>query len=213
MSPKPPKIILASTSPRRAEILKLLGIPFEIFPPLYEEESLADLSAYDEALHFSVEKARSLAHSHPHSMIIGSDTLLEFEGEKIGKPKNLTHAKEILNKLNGKSHDILTGICILNTQTHEVQSSVELIQVQMNHYCESEIETYITLDQPLDKAGAYALQGQGRFLIKSLSGDYLAAVGLPLRWIAQELSRIGYTSLASIEKIYQSRNFLNWKSY
>lgn len=213
MSLKPPKIILASTSPRRAEILKLLEIPFEIYPPLYEEESLADLSAYDEALHFSVEKARSLVHSHPDAIVIGSDTLLEFEGEKIGKPKNLAHAKEILNKLKGKSHDILTGVCLLNTQTHEVQSSVELIQVQMNHYCESEIETYITLDQPLDKAGAYALQGQGRFLIKSLSGDYLAAVGLPLRWIAQELSRIGYTSLASIEKIYQSRNFLNWKSY
>lgn len=213
MSPKLPKIILASTSPRRAEILKLLGIPFEISPPLYEEESLADLSAYDEALHFSIEKARSLAHSHPNAMIIGSDTLLEFEGEKIGKPKNLVHAKEILNQLNGKSHDILTGICILNSQTHEIQSSVELIQVQMNQLCESEIETYVTLDQPLDKAGAYALQGQGRFLIKSLSGDYLAAVGLPLRWIAQQLSRMGYASLASSEEIYQSRNFLNWKSY
>ena len=213
MSLKPPKIILASTSPRRAEILKLLQIPFEVLPPRYEEESLSDLSPYEEALRFSVEKAKSLAHQYPDSMIIGSDTLLEFEGEKIGKPKDLKEAEEILKKLRDNTHDILTGVCVLDTHTQEIAKGVEIIQVKMRNYCEDEIKTYVAMGEGNDKAGAYALQGQGRSLIESLRGDYLAAVGLPLKSVAEYLEQFGIRIPVSMDQIYREKKFMNWGSY
>lgn len=213
MSSLIPKIILASTSPRRAEILKLLQIPFEVKAPLYEEESLADLSPYEEAKHFAIEKARSLVKLYPEALIIGSDTLLEFEGEKIGKPQNAMHAQEILLKLASKSHDVLSGVCLLDTRSMKMEASVEVTRIEMRNYCKSEVETYIQQDKPFDKAGAYALQGQGRFLIQTLKGDYLSAVGLPLRFIANTLQAWGYTQPKSVGKIYSEKNFMNWKSY
>lgn len=240
MSNKPPKIILASTSPRRSEILKLLQIPFQVVAPRFEEESLSELSPYDEALRFSLEKAKSIIPILPSldkeriqgrsdkmtspkpspyqgeggdSIIIGSDTLLEFEGEKIGKPKDPHHAREILKKLRGNTHDILTGVCVMNTQNKDTESTVEIIQTKMRNYCEDEIEIYVASAEAMDKAGAYALQGKGRFLIESLHGDYLAAVGLPLRFIAQALERFGIKIPIPVEKIYREKKFMNWGSY
>lgn len=208
-----PKIILASTSPRRAEILKLLQIPFEIVTPRYEEENLSELSPYEEALRFSIEKAKSVSQQHPEAIIIGSDTLLEFEGEKIGKPKDVSHAIEILKKLKNSTHDVLTGACVLKVQSQEKESTVEITQIKMRNYCDSEIESYIETGEGTDKAGAYALQGRGRFLIDSLKGDYLAAVGLPLRFIAKSLEKFGVRIPVSVEKIYQEKKFMNWASY
>lgn len=213
MSSKPPKIILASTSPRRIEIFKLLQIPFEVIPPRYEEESLSELSPYEETLRFSFEKAKSIAAQHSDSIIIGSDTLIEFEGEKIGKPRDLEHAKEILQKLKGKTHDVLSGVCVFNTTSNQIETSVEITQITMNSYCDSEIEAYIQTREPLDKAGAYALQGHGRFLIAKLEGDYLSAVGLPLRFVSKSLENNGIKIPVSVEKIYEDKRFLNWKSY
>lgn len=207
------KIILASTSPRRAEILKLLQIPFEVIPPRYEEESLSELSPYEEALRFSLEKAKSIASQYPDSIVIGSDTLIECEGEKIGKPKDEKHAIDILKKLRDKNHDILTGACIFNTQNKIAESTVEIIQVKMRDYCDDEIETYVASAESLDKAGAYALQGRGRFLISKLEGDYLSAVGLPLRFVAECLEKSGIQIPVSVDEIYQKKDFLNWKSY
>ncbi len=208
-----PKIILASTSPRRKEILQLLQIPFEVIPPNYEEESLNELSPYEEAQRFSIEKANSLQTLYPDSIIIGSDTLIEFEGQKIGKPRNPEHAKEILQKLRGKTHDVLSAVCILDTENQKMERTVEVTQITMNSYCDSEIEAYIATKEPLDKAGSYALQGHGRFLISKLEGDYLSAVGLPLRFVAESLIKFGIQIPVDVEKIYQEKNFLNWKSY
>ncbi len=213
MSLKPPKIILASTSIRRHEILKLLGLPFETRAPRYEEESLEELTPYEEALRFSIEKSKSLASLYPDSILIGSDTLLEFKGEKIGKPQNFEHALEILKKLRGDTHDILTGVCLLNAKTHEIKSGIEIIQVKMKNYSEGEIKNYIEKDKPFDKAGAYALQGEGKKLIESLKGDYLAAVGLPLRFIAAALREFGVLMPRDVEQIYQEKKLMNWKEY
>lgn len=207
-----PRLVLASTSPRRREILSLLGLPFEIAAPLYEEESLQELSPYEEALRFALDKAKSLRHAFAEAILLGSDTLIEFEGRKIGKPKNAEDARRILNSLQGKTHDVLTGVALLHPDG-AVESGVEITQIQMRDYCDDEIEAYVQSGEGLDKAGAYALQGRGRFLIEGLQGDYLSAVGLPLRFVAEGLEKFGVMFPVSAEKIYQEKNFLNWKSY
>jgi len=206
-------LVLASTSERRREILNLLGLPFQVAAPLYEEETLAELSPYEEVIRFSKEKARSVVHQFHDSLIIGSDTLIEFQGRKIGKPRNKQDAKEILTMLRGNSHDILTGVALYNTQDSSFKTSVEIIQVKMRGYSDREIEEYVASGEPMDKAGAYALQGKGRELIEKLDGDYLAAVGLALKPIAAYLTQLGIKPPHDIEEIYRARSFLNWKAY
>jgi len=206
-------IILASTSARRKEILSLLNLPFKAVDPYYEEESLSDLSPYEEVVRFSKEKARSVAHKFPESVIIGSDTLIEFQGRKIGKPKDANDAREILKALKGNAHDILTGVALFNTQDKSCETHVEIIRVQMRGYSDAQIDDYVSSGEPLDKAGAYALQGKGRDLIAKLEGDYLAAVGLPLKPIAKYLKRHGIPLPVDVDKIYGERNFENWKTY
>jgi septum formation protein len=206
-------VILASTSERRRDILNLLGLPFQVVAPLYEEETLAELSPYEEVIRFSKEKARSVIHQFDQSIIIGSDTLIEFQGRKIGKPKGPRDAKEILATLRGNSHDILTGVALYNTQEATFTTSVEIVQVKMRHYSDREIEEYVASGEPMDKAGAYALQGKGRELIDKLEGDYLAAIGLALKPIAGYLIQKGIHPPHDVEEIYRNKSFLNWKSY
>ncbi|MBL7684451.1 MAG: septum formation protein Maf, partial [Deltaproteobacteria bacterium] len=182
-------LILASTSPRRIEILNLLQIPFEVVSPRYEEEILPDATGFEETLRFAQEKAHSIASLYPNHLILASDTLIEFEGEKIGKPKDPKEAFEILKKLRGSTHDVISGVYLYNTQNLNFYRHVEITQINMRYYSENEIENYIETRESLDKAGAYALQGEGRKLIESLSGDYLSAVGLPLRWVANVLMK------------------------
>jgi len=206
-------LILASTSERRREILNLLGLPFQVVAPLYEEETLAELSPYEEVTSFSKEKAKSVAHRFADSLILGSDTLIEYQGRKIGKPKDPADAREILKILRGASHDILTGVAIYNTQDASFHTNVEIVQVKMRRYSDREIEEYVASGEPMEKAGAYALQGKGRELIEKLEGDYLAAVGLALKPIASYLIRHGMQPAPDVEEIYRTKNFLNWKSY
>src|SRR5262245_3018802 len=158
-------IVLASTSERRKEILNLLGLPFQVAAPLYEEETLSELSPYEEVIRFSKEKAKSVAHRFKDSLIIGSDTLIEFQGRKIGKPKDAQDAKEILETLRDASHDILTGVALYDTSSRSFETHVEIIRVTMRRYSQKEIDEYVSTGEPLDKAGAYALQGKGRELI------------------------------------------------
>ncbi len=212
-SQKTQTLVLASTSERRREILSLLQIPFEVISPLYEEKTSDLLSCEEEVLLFSIEKARSLAAQYPHQYLVGSDTLIECEGEKIGKPKDLAHAREILKKLRGKWHTIFTGLALIHPSHNVCKTGVEKIRVKMKNYSDAEIESYLAYDQPLDKAGAYALQGEGRRLIEKLEGDYLAAVGFPLRAFAQFFSEEKMSVPVDVEAIYQKKEFMNWREY
>ena len=202
-------LILASTSPRRIEILNLLQIPFEVVSPRYEEEILPDATGFEETLRFAQEKAHSIASLYPNHLILASDTLIEFEGEKIGKPKDPKDAFDILKKLRGSTHDVISGVYLYNTQDLNFYRHVEITQINMRYYSENEIENYIETREPLDKAGAYALQGEGRKLIKSLSGDYLSAVGLPLRWVANVLMKESVKILVDVENIYRNLPFIH----
>ncbi len=174
------KLVLASTSPRRKDILSRLHVPFEIIAPDFEEIPDDTLSAKKEALLFAKEKAMSVAKTRRNAIVIGSDTLIECDGEKIGKPKDAEEAKSILRKLQGRSHVIWTAVFMIDTTDQTTQDFVEQIEVKLYSMTDAEIDAYVQTGEPLDKAGAYAIQGIGGKLIEELKGDRLAAIGLPL---------------------------------
>lgn len=186
------KLYLASTSPRRKELLKKLGIPFEVVVPTFIESSTA-LSPEEEVLHFAREKARSVASDYPQSLIIGSDTMVVCEGQKIGKPSHDAEAQKILSHLSGKTHEVLTAVVLLNTMTGEEKTHIEKAHVTFKSLSPEEIRHYIASGEPQGKAGAYAIQGrEGQHLVEKLEGDVEAVMGLcltPLReWLAGRLS-------------------------
>jgi septum formation protein len=180
------RMILASTSPRRREILALLGLPFEVIEPDFEERISADLPIEQEVLAFAVGKARSVAAYHHESIVVGSDTMIGLDGLKIGKPNDLDDAMKILQALSGKTHRIYTGVSVIDGESGV--NLVEQVLVDMRAYTDGEIDDYLTCGESLDKAGAYSIQGRGAELIAAIRGDYLAAVGLPLRQIADYLT-------------------------
>ena len=202
-------LILASTSPRRREILALLGAPFEVIAPEFDEKLSADLSIEDEVLQFAAGKARSVARGRAQSVVIGSDTMIGLDGGKIGKPADLADAARILHSLAGKTHIIYTAVAIVDDNGPGL-TTLEKVSVEMRAYTEREIEQYLSCGESLDKAGAYSIQGDGSRLIKSIRGDYLAAVGMPLKPIAAYLKSRGISFHRDVEKLYREKSFMNW---
>jgi septum formation protein len=207
------KLVLASTSPRRREILALLGVSFEVIEPDFDENVSPDQSIRDQVLEIAVGKASSVARRNPASIVIGSDTMILLDEKKIGKPDGIAHAREILRSLAGKTHRIFTSVAMLDSSGGPDLGIVEEVLVKMRDYSEEEIERYLACDESLDKAGGYSIQGQGRDLIESIRGDYLAAVGLPLKPIAEYLKNRGITVPLDVEKLYADKSFLNWQSF
>jgi septum formation protein len=207
------RLILASTSPRRREILALLGVSFERIAPEFDERISAHLSIEQEVLDFAVGKARSVAGKNPHSLVIGSDTMISLDGDKIGKPTDRDDAARILRALAGKTHEIYTSVAILDGCGGSGMRTVEKVLVTMRGYAEKEIERYLCCDESHDKAGAYSIQGEGSSLIESISGDYLAAVGMPLKPIADYFTRRGIIVPIDVEKLYAEKSYLNWRLF
>lgn len=207
------RLILASTSPRRREILALLGLPFEVMAPKFEELVSVHRRIENEVLEFAIGKARSIATENPESVVIASDTMIRLNEKKFGKPNGVDDAKDMLRALAGKTHQIFTALAIVDGLGGPGLSCVEEVSVRMRSYSDSEIEDYLSCDESLDKAGAYSIQGQGRGLIEFIDGDYLAAVGLQLKPIAGYLQSRGLTLLLDVEKLYAEKSFLNWQSF
>lgn len=181
------KIVLASTSPRRKEIMDELGLPYTAVAPAFVESPREDLSPEAEAQLFAYEKAKSVAADFPEALIIGSDTLIECEGCKIGKPVDAADAKKMLAFLCGRTHRIYTAVCVLNTTDGSHTEHLETIDVTMRAAPVEEIAAYVATGEPLDKAGAYAIQGEGKKFITKIDGDYWAAVGLPKQRVVEQL--------------------------
>jgi len=205
------RLLLASTSPRRREILALLGVPFEVIAPEFDEEISRHMPVEQEVFEFALGKAQSVAQKYPETIVIGSDTMIELAGEKIGKPADRDDARRILRSLSGKAHRIFTSVAIVDPGGPGLKE-IETVAVEMRGYREDEIENYLDSGEPDDKAGAYSIQGQGSGLIKSICGDYLAAVGLPLRGIAGYFESRGL-SVANIDKLYTEKSFMNWRRF
>ncbi len=207
------RLILASTSPRRREILALLGLPFETIDPEFDERIVPGRSLRNEVLDFAAGKAASVARHRPGSIVIGSDTMILLGEQKIGKPNGINDARDILRSLAGKTHQIFTSVAIFQDAERPELGIVEEVLVKMRDYSEAEVERYLSYDESLDKAGAYSIQEKGRALIESIRGDYLAAVGLPLTPIADYLTRRGITVPVDVERLYAEKAYRNWQSF
>lgn len=206
------RLILASTSPRRREILGLLGLPFEVIAPDFDETLSSHLDIEDEVLAFAVGKARSVAVDHADAIVIGSDTMISLGGAKIGKPVDLADARRILRLLSGQTHVIYTSVAIIDGGGPGLQMMAK-VSVDMRRFDEPAMDEYLAGDESMDKAGAYSIQGQGSRLIDRIDGDFLAAVGLPLRPVADYLRRRHVELPVDIERIYRAKNFLNWRQF
>ena len=185
------KIILASTSPRRKQLLKQLGLNFEIVPSDVEEKLNPRLGPRNQVEQLALQKAEAVADQFEDAIIIGADTMVVLNNEVIGKPKDTQDAKRMLKKLRGRQHSIVTGFVLIDTlQRRTIIKSVE-IKVWFRKISPQEIANYIDRDKPFDKAGAYAIQDLGSIFVEKIEGDYFGAVGLPLYTLAKELNKLG----------------------
>lgn len=183
------KIILASTSPRRKELLAKTGLTFEVMPSSYEEDMNLNLPPMDLAKHLSLGKAEAVASENPDSVVIGADTFIAFEDKVLGKPHTPEKAKEMLNMLSGKQHSVITGFAIVEKQSGQVVSRAVECKVFFRNLSEEEIDTYIATGEPIDRAGAYAIQGEGGKLVDHFEGDFDTIVGLPVQDVLKELQK------------------------
>jgi septum formation protein len=207
------RLILASTSPRRRQILALLGLPFEVIAPRFQEIIDSRQSIEKEVVEFARAKAASVAAAHPQGIVIGSDTLIVLGGDKFGKPADLADARRMLRAFSGKLHRIYTGVVIVDGAGGPGLAIAEEVSVLMRTLTDQEIAAYLARGESLDKAGAYSIQGEGRRLIDSIEGDYLAAVGMPLKPIARYLRERGVDFPLDIERLYTEKPFLNWRTF
>jgi septum formation protein len=185
------KIILASGSPRRKELLKNIGLKFEVSAEDVEEELTGSLSPATLAEKLSLKKAKAAAKKYPDAIIIAADTIGVFEGQIIGKPHTAIEAKRMLTMLSGKSHLVVTGYSIIDTGIKKsVTKSVET-KVYFRKLTKAEIESYVKTGEPLDKAGAYAIQGLGALIVEKIEGDYYNIIGLPLNSLMESLREFG----------------------
>ncbi len=185
------RIILASASPRRKELLEKIGLKFEVEPSDYAEDMRSRLSPYELARVISLEKARVVARKHKNAIVIAADTFIVFKGKIMGKPSTEAEARKILMILKGKSHSVITGFTIMDTEENKVLTkSVETI-VHIKNLTSEEIDAYVKSKEPLDKAGAYAIQGLGSVIVERIEGDYFNVIGLPLSALAEGLKEFG----------------------
>ncbi len=207
------RIILASTSPRRRDILALLGLPFEVRAPDFVETPRAHLAPEAEALDLALGKARAVARAESTALVVGGDTLIELDGEKIGKPDSIEHAAAILQRFSGRDHRILTALALIHGATGDEVTHLERVDVRMRRFTDADIRAYLARGESMDKAGAYSIQGDGHHFIERIQGDYLAAVGMPLRPIARYLRDAGAAVPVDVERLYRQRPLWTWSRF
>lgn len=190
------KIILASTSASRREMLKRTSIEFTVEPSAYEENMAADLKPHDLVQTFSQGKARAVAAKHDDAIIIGADSVAVLDGKILGKPKDEAEARAMLRSLSGREHVFLTGFTVIDAKNgQEVTRAVENT-VTFRKLSDADITAYVNSGEPLaGHAGAYAAQGRGAFLIASVNGEYSNMLGLPLVTLAQVMLDFGVNLL------------------
>ena len=185
------KLILASTSLRRKDLLAKAGFEYEVIPSDYEEDMTLDMDPRELVMLFAQEKARSVAEKFPDAVVIGADTVIAFGNRAVGKPHTPQKAKETLSRLSGSAHSVLTGFCIMHISADMRESRVVETHVYFKHLSENEVDSYIATGEPLDRAGAYAIQAKGKFLIDRIDGDYTNVVGFPVQDISEVLASFG----------------------
>jgi septum formation protein len=190
------RLILASASPRRRDLLAACGIPFEIIPSMIDEHPLRDEQAAAYVRRLALAKAESVAQHHTDAVVLGADTTVTIDGLILAKPQSRDDARQMLHRLCGREHEILTGVAVVagkmagRVGDRSAQAMVAS-RVLMRHFTAATIEWYIATGEPVDKAGAYAVQGLGGALVEWIAGSYTNAVGLPLAETLALLRRFG----------------------
>lgn len=189
------QIILASSSPRREEILKRMVKNFKIIPSKYEEDMTRDMDPNSMALEFSKGKAQDVAKRLKKGIVIGIDTFVIFRNHKLGKPHTKERAIEMLKIISGKKVEVISGVCIINIEKNIVLQGAEKTEVKMKRMSGREISEYVATGEPMDKAGAFAMQELGGIFVEKIYGCPFNVVGLPVNRVYKMLKRTGYDVL------------------
>ena len=186
---KLPPLILASASPRRADLLKLLPVKFRVLPSAAPEVAHEHLTPLEVCQLNAHRKARAVAKKIPDALILAADTLVFLDNEILGKPRSLADARRMLARLQGRHHQVVTGVCLMHLRSHRETIFAVSTDVLFHPLNARQIRDYLAGIQPLDKAGAYAIQERGELIISEISGSYSNVVGLPVEKLREELSR------------------------
>jgi len=185
------RLILASESPRRYELLMQMGLDFEVIPSKIFEGFVQAESPKDHVIRLAEAKAREVASKYPDRWVVAADTIVCINGSILGKPQGREEAVEMLRRLSGQDHRVLTGFSVCHSRRGESDREVVQTVVRMKPLTSAEIDWYVGTGEPYDKAGGYAIQGIGSFMIESIQGSYTNVVGLPLCELIQMLNRLG----------------------
>lgn len=186
-------LILASSSPRRQEYIRLLDRPFLCESPEVSEEISGQMRPEEMVIELACRKAESVAAKHREGVVIGADTVVVLEDEILGKPLDEQAAKTMLQKLSGKKHQVFTGICVIDIEKHKKLCNYKRTEVKMAELQEEEIDWYLHTKEPMDKAGSYAIQGYGARFIEAIEGCFFNVVGFPIQAIYELLSEMDQT--------------------
>ncbi len=189
-------LILASKSPRRYELLKQVGLDFEVIPSRIEEDSIAEESPEQHVIRLAKAKALEVGSRFPDRWVIAADTIVYIDGSILGKPENREKALEMLRRLSGQEHWVLTGFSVHHLAKRIGDQEAVQTAVKVKTLSPVEMEWYIQTGEPFDKAGGYAIQGVGSFMIESIRGSYTNVVGLPLCELIQMLNRLGAVTVS-----------------
>jgi septum formation protein len=188
------KLVLASKSPRRAEILRAVGWPFEIIAANIDETRAAAEDAVSYVKRLALTKAETVARQLQSGLVLGADTVVLVAGETLGQPRDAEDARRMLKLLSGEWHEVLTGVALMRIGIREGDKRFlvdhEVTRVRFAEMSAAEIDSYVATEEPLDKAGAYAIQGQAALFIEEIQGDYFNIVGLPIRLVYELTRRI-----------------------
>jgi septum formation protein len=191
-------LILASASPRRLDLLKGIGLQFEVIPADIDEGLLGEESPGSHVLRLAKEKAGAVSRLYPGFWVLGADTVVVIDGRILGKPANRGEAVSMLTTLASRTHEVFTGYSIVNSSLSEKgRSNVVRSEVLIRRLSPEEIAGYIQTGEPMDKAGAYAIQGVGAAIVERVNGSYTNVVGLPLCEVARDLNDLGIFHLLS----------------
>jgi septum formation protein len=206
------RLLLASASPRRRELIKLLGLPVDTTAADIDEIPLPDERAAEMAVRLSVEKARTALSFIPHPssfILLASDTVVSLDGEPLGKPRDAADARSMLQRLRNRTHQVYTGIALIETSTDRLVNDLAGSAVRMRDYSDEEIEDYIASGDPFDKAGAYAIQHTGFHPADQFDHCFANVMGLPLCHIVRSLRQLGVEPINDVPALCQ--NYLNYQ--
>jgi septum formation protein len=184
-------IILASSSPRRRELLQAIGMPFTVLTSDVDETTPSGLTPAEIVESLAVRKARAIAGKESTGLVLGADTIVVMDEHVLGKPRDEADAFRMLQSLQGRAHTVYSGVAIIDAASGREEVAHCATAVRIRPLSEREIRSYIATGEPMDKAGSYAIQGIGATIVEGIEGDYFNVVGLPLRLTSELLSRFG----------------------